>query len=199
MSLYRFWWHLSLPDEIIQRTLIYLADDSEGNLISINALEFVTAILNYCATLTILSESSILQNDPYPVILCKTDNTSALNWINHRCKGSALGRALGMLFVGLLMDSPLGINAAWINTNDNEVADGISRFNLNPANTSNGNPTFDYSSLQQRYNTTLSGCRLWSPSSRLLSFIYQVLITRQSPTLAEIRSLEPSELGRLTT
>ncbi len=108
---FKFWWHLSLPEEIVKRTLIYLKDDSNNDLISINALEFVTVILNYCASLTVLFESDILQDDPFPVILAKTDSTSALNWVNHRCKGSPLGRALALLFVGLLMDSPLGINA----------------------------------------------------------------------------------------
>ena len=90
----KFWWHLTFPPEIIHRTLICLRDDSAGNLISINALEFVTVILNYCATRSIISESTLFKDDPFPVILCMTDNTSALNWVNHRCKGSSLGRAL---------------------------------------------------------------------------------------------------------
>ena len=80
--------------------------------------------------------------------------------------GRGLGRALGRLLVGLLMDSPLGINATWINTHDNEVADGLSRFKSNSDNVSNDHPTFDYSLLQQKYEKTLSGCRLWLPSSR---------------------------------
>ncbi len=196
---FKFWWHLSLPEEIVKRTLIYLADDSNNDLISINALEFVTVILNYCASLTVLFESDILQDDPFPVILAKTDSTSALSWVTHRCKGSPLGRALALLFVGLLMDSPLGINADWIDTLANEVADGISRFKLSSTSETNIHPSFDYSTLKQKYNTTLAGCRLWSPSSRLISMIYQILITRQSPTLAEIRSLVPNDLGKLTT
>lgn len=194
-----FWWHLQFPYYIIRRTLIYLRDDSTGELISINALEFVTVILNFCATLTVIMEDDILRDDPYPVILCMTDNTSAMNWINHRCKGSQLGRALGRLFVGLLMDSPLGINAAWLNTHDNEVADGISRFKSDPNNMSNGHPTFDYSLLKQRYSKVLTNCRLWLPSSSLLSFIYQTLTTRQSPPLEEIRKLAPRDLGKLIT
>lgn len=62
-----------------------------------------------------MSECDILQlqDDPFPVILAKTDSTLALNWVNHRCKGSSLGRALALLFVGLLIVSPLGINADW--------------------------------------------------------------------------------------
>lgn len=195
----KFWWHLAFPPEIVHRTLIHLRDDSAGNLISINALEFVTVILNYCATRSIISESNLFADDPFPVILCMTDNTSALNWVNHRCKGSLLGRALGRLFVGLLMDSPLGINAAWINTHDNEVADGLSRYKSCSENVANGYPTFDYSLLKQKYKKTLSECRLWLPSSRLISLVYTVLTTRQSPSLKELRSFKPQDLGRLTT
>ena len=195
----KFWWHIELPPDIVNRTLRYLANDSANNLISINALEFVTVILSYCAALSVIAENDLLADDPFPVILCMTDNTSALNWINHRCKGSMLGRALGRLFVGLIMDSPLGINAAWLNTHDNEIADGISRFKTQSTNVANEYPTFDYSLLKQKYKTTLSECQLWSPSSRLTSLIYTVLTTRRSPSLKELRSLKPHELGKLTT
>ena len=195
----KFWWFLRFPQEIVQRTLIYLADDSDGNLISINALEFITVIINYCAALSIIVEKGLFTDDPFPVILCMTDNTSALNWINHRCKGSKLGRALGRLFVGLLMDSPLGINAAWLSTHDNEIADDISRFKSQTTDVANEHPTFDYSLLQQKYKETLSECQLWSPSSRLISLIYTTLTTKQSPPLEEVRSLQPCDLGKLTT
>ena len=194
----RFWWYLAFPESIVKRTLIHLKDDSSGKLISINALEFITVIINYCAALSVISADFLFADDQYPVVLCKTDNTSALNWVSHKCKGSPLGRALGRLFVGLLMDSPLGINAEWLSTHDNEVADGISRAKSCSTNDANPHPTFDYSSLKQKYVKTLGTCRLWSPSSRLLSLIYSVLTTRQSPPLRELRSLKPCDLGKLT-
>ncbi len=194
----RFWWHVAFPDHIVKRTLIYLKDDSSGNLISINALEFVTIIINYCAAYSVIDADDLFSVDQFPVVLCKTDNTSALNWASHRCKGSPLGRALGRLFVGLLMDSPLGINAEWLSTHDNEVADGISRAKAHSQSDTNPHPTFDYSSLQQKYKETLGTCRLWSPSSRLLSLIYSVLTTRQSPPLKDIRSFKPGDLGKLS-
>lgn len=188
-----FWWHLNFPPEIVNRTLLYLRDDSNDDLISINALEFITVILNYCAALHVISSSGILSDDPHPVVLCKTDNTSALNWVNHRSKGSPLGRALGRLFVGLIMDSPLGINAEWINTNDNEIADEISRLKKD----SDKEFSFDYSQLKQKFHGTLKDCQRWYPSTRLISIIYRVLLTRQPPILEDVRSLRPSDLGRL--
>ncbi len=48
-----FWWHIRFPDEIIQRTLLFKSDNEDGLLISINVLEFVTVIINYCAALHI--------------------------------------------------------------------------------------------------------------------------------------------------
>jgi hypothetical protein len=41
-----------------------------------------------------------VNNDPYPVILCITDNTSALNWVLHTSKKSIIGRAHMRLFCG---------------------------------------------------------------------------------------------------
>ena len=190
-----FWWHLEFPPEIVSRTLLYRKDDSNNDLISINALEFITVILNYCAARHVILTSGILSEDPHPVVLCKTDNTSALNWVNHRCKGSPLGRALGRLFVGLLMDSPLGINAEWLNTHDNEIADEISRLKQS----SHKDFSFDYSQLKQKFHPTLKDCKRWYPTTRLTSIIYRVLLTRQPPALADVRRFCPNDFGKLGT
>ena len=42
-----FWWHIAFPDKVIQRTLIYKKDNTDGLLVSINVLEFITVIINY--------------------------------------------------------------------------------------------------------------------------------------------------------
>ena len=44
--------------------------------ISINCLEYVTIIINYCAGITAISESDDIIDDPNPVFLCVTDNIS---------------------------------------------------------------------------------------------------------------------------
>jgi len=191
-----YWWHVPFPDDIVRRTLLYLKDDSSNTLISINALEFVTIILNYCAAITVLEQDNPT-TDPHPVVLGITDNTSSLNWTNHSCKRSPLGRALSRFFVGLLIGSNLGINAEWISTDENKIADEISRLKKADSST-NGISSFDYSSLPQKF-PSLANCRFWEPAPALLSAIWSILLSRKSPTLDEVNRLKQSGLGKLST
>jgi hypothetical protein len=122
----KFWWHLNFPKEVVERTLLHLKDISDKNFISINCLEYVTIIIDYCAALTSLASNKI-NNDPHPVVMCVTNNTSALNWTLHTSKKLVIGRALARLFCGLLIGSDMGINAKWISTIKNVTANKISR------------------------------------------------------------------------
>jgi hypothetical protein len=106
----KFWWHPNFPKEVVERTLLHLKDNSDKNFVSINCLKYVTIIIDYCAALTSLA-SNKMNNDPHPVVLCVTDNTSALNWTLHTSIKSAIGRALARFFCGLLIGSDVGINA----------------------------------------------------------------------------------------
>jgi hypothetical protein len=91
------WWYLSFPDKIVQRTLLHLKDNKGKTFISINCLEYVKIIINYCAAITALLDSDIT-NDPYPVVLCVTENVSAkkldnayLQEVHHwACSGKVL-------------------------------------------------------------------------------------------------------------
>ena len=49
--------------------------------------------------------------DPYPVVLCVTNNTSAKKWTTHTSKKSLASQALARFFCGLLIGSNVGINA----------------------------------------------------------------------------------------
>jgi hypothetical protein len=63
-----FWWHLPFPEEVKLCTLLHKQDNVGSRLISINILEFVPVIINYCAALHMdLSTNPI--NNPYPVFL----------------------------------------------------------------------------------------------------------------------------------
>jgi hypothetical protein len=122
-------------------------DNKDGQLILINVLEFVTVIINYCASLHMFTTTSKM-NDPHPVLLNMTDNASALSWTNHTCRKSKLGRLLAQFFCSILINSSLGINSQWISTDDNKIADDISQIKKTLSNSLN---SFDYSSLRQTY------------------------------------------------
>jgi hypothetical protein len=120
-----FIWFLLWQEPFVQWTLLYLKDDQNKDIISINIWEFILVIMNYCAILVTI-ETDGRTEDPSPVLLAWCDNTSTVNWITHAEVGSTIGRALGRLFCALLINSPLGINAKWLSTLENEVVDEIS-------------------------------------------------------------------------
>ena len=86
----KFWWHFSFPDEVVKKTLLHLKDNSDKAFISINCLKYFTIIVNYCASLVVFATRKV-NNDPHPVVLCVTDNMSALNWMIHTSKKSKIG------------------------------------------------------------------------------------------------------------
>jgi hypothetical protein len=86
----KFWWHLAFPKETVDLTLLHLKDNKDKKFISINCLEYVTIIVNYCATLVAFATQEV-NDDPYLIVLCMTDNTSALNWTLHTSKKSVIG------------------------------------------------------------------------------------------------------------
>jgi hypothetical protein len=104
------WWHIPFPDEVKQRTLLHKKDNKDSRLISINVLEFVTVIKNYCVSLHVVTTMSA-SNDPYPVLLNVTNNSLALSWTSGACRKSRNGRLIARFFCSLMIGSPLGINS----------------------------------------------------------------------------------------
>jgi hypothetical protein len=192
-----FWWHLSFPDEVKDRTLLKKKDNSDGRLISINVLEFVTVIINYCAALHLVLTEKVT-DDKYPVLLNVTDNTSALSWTTGACRKSRIGRLLARFFCSLLINSPLGVNSQWISTTLNTIADEISREKENMNNDNSPHSSFDYSTLQQRF-PQLNHCRFFQPSPNLISLIWDIVLTERWPCHSEVRILRQKPLGSLTT
>ena len=109
-----------------KKTKFFIQENSNGDLISINILEFITIIINYAAALTALLADGH-DSDPFPVLLNFDDDISSVRWTYHHCKGSLKARALGSLFCGLVASSFLGINAKWMSMNANFIADAISQ------------------------------------------------------------------------
>jgi hypothetical protein len=47
----KIWWFLPFPEEVVSRTLLHLKNNKDQTFISINCLDFITIIINYCAAL----------------------------------------------------------------------------------------------------------------------------------------------------
>jgi hypothetical protein len=143
-----FWWHIHFPNKVVQRTLQFKTNNINGMLVLINVLEFVMVIINYCTALHVVW-TSLITDDPHPVILNVTNIASALSWTLDTCKRSKIGQMLARFFCSLLINLPLGINSQWISTIDNKIAVDISC--LKKQSDNNSSPAFDYTILKQTY------------------------------------------------
>jgi hypothetical protein len=149
--------------------LLHKRDNTDGLLISINVLKFVTVIINYCAALhMVLSKNPT--NDPYPVLLNVTDNASALSWTTGACCKSRIGHLLARFFCSLLINSLLDMNSQWISTLHNAIANDISRAKTAASEYTHSYLSFDYLTLQQKY-PELSYCSFFQPVPELISLI----------------------------
>lgn len=54
------------------------------------------------------------------------DNTSSEAWTKKGCTASRSSHAIGRLQCALMIDTPISINAAYVSTKDNKIADEIS-------------------------------------------------------------------------
>ncbi len=135
-------------------------------------------------------------NDPYPVLLNVTDNASALIWTTGACKKSKIGRLLARFFCLLMINLPLRIDSKWISTDDNKIADDISCIKQESANEEP--PFFDYSTLTQRYPELIC-CSSFTIQPKLISLIWEIVLTERRPCHNEIRRLRLKPLGKLIT
>ncbi len=192
----KFWWHLSFLPEVVARMLLHLNNNSDNSFISTICLEYVTIILNYCASL-IMFATQKTNDDPHPIVLCVTDNTSALDWTLHTSKKSIIGCTLAGFFCGLLIGSRVGTNAKWISTIDNKIANKILRLKATNSPSTNSF-TYNYFNFQQEHQE-LKACISYQPSHKLLSLIWDILLTQSCPNLNQILELRPPNLGKLCT
>ncbi len=105
-------------------SICFKEDDADGTLISINILEFVTVIINYCAALHVLKTTPVI-DDPHSVLLNILHNISASSWTIYTRKHSKLGHLLAHFFCLLLINSPLSIISQWISTDKDIINDEI--------------------------------------------------------------------------
>jgi hypothetical protein len=171
-----FRWHICFPDEVVQCTLQFKTNNNNGTLVLINVLEFVTVIINYYATLHVVRTSPVTDN-PHPVVLNITDNSSALSWTLHTCKRTKIGQILARFLCSLLINLRLGINSQWINTIDNKIADNISCLKKRYDN--NSSPAFNYTILKQTYPELRHWCSFFPIQPELISLIRDIVVTKK--------------------
>jgi hypothetical protein len=190
-----FCWHICFPEEVVWCTFQFKTSNDDDMLMLINVLEFVTVIINYCAALHVVRTSSVT-DDPHPVILNVTDNSSALSWTLHTCKQSKIGQMLAHFFCSFLINSPLGINLQWISRIDNKIADNISC--LKKQSDNNSSPAFDYTILKQTY-LELRHCSFFQIQPELILLIWDIMLTEKWLNHKEVQTLKQRPLGKLTT
>lgn len=187
-----FWWYVEWPEEIRNNTLMTLKDNATGKLISINVMEYATELINYAASYHywVTQKNAEKQGIKYPTIKIWADNKTAISWLDKGCKRSLIGRALGRLQCALLMNSPVGLSADYINTKLNVIADEISRVikeaNLNIA----------ISDLYQRF-PSLGNCRRFHPNPDLISFITDALLSKRLIDPLTIKDLVQQNPGKI--
>ncbi len=93
-----------------------------------------------------------------------------------------------------MIDSEVGINAKWISTKANKIADDISRLKKSLTSSSF---VYNFSKLKQDH-ADLKLCRFYHPSQELLSMIWKLALAQKSPDLDIVRALKPSGLGKLS-
>ena len=184
----RFWWYLGYIAEVVRRA--NLQDYSSGTFIDINCLETVVVIINLAGTIVACHEDGI-DLSWLPILLNWCDNTAACSWINKKCGGGLIARALGRLFIGLLMSTKISINAKWLSTYSNRIADEISRVKKTGAE-------YDFSRLLLNF-PQLQNCRRFTPSATLLTLIYDILLNKHLPDPIHVSGLAPHALGSLSS
>ena len=167
-----FWWYIEWPEAIKKCTLKFVVTDKEGKLITINALEFASLIINYAASTLVLVNLRHSRDDPHPVVLLWADNRSAEAWMIKASSTSSGARALGYIQAALMMNNPLGTNVGHVTSEENKVADRISRVK------SERDILTEMNLLSQDF-PQLKSCQRFHPNAELISLILETLSTKK--------------------
>ena len=181
-----FWWVVEWPSFIQQRSIRFLKK-GDTNLISINLLEYAAIIVGLAASIVAWEKMPQHSRPQHPMLLLWTDNTTAESW-TRRISGlkGPQGKGLARLFAHLLMFSDVGVRAAYVEGEQNVIADHLSRIRH-----TDDFSQFTYPALEQKF-PRLATCRRFQPSPELISALFTTLSTGFT-TLPETRM----PLGRM--
>ena len=169
---FQFWYYVSWPDCIRERTL--KGKGNRSKLISINCLEYVIIILSYNAVLDAIELLGFCTNIPHPKSKILCDNKTADTWTRKIATSSIIGKNLNRIFCSLLVNQPLGIDSEYLPGEDNDCADHISRLKDS------------LTSLFQKF-PKLAHYRRYHPAPELLSIIYNALLNNSQEVPMPLR------------
>ena len=187
-----FWWYIEWPDAIRRRTLRFVKNNKSGKLIDINQLEYATQIMTNVICYQRVLQLGLLELDPHPHVLYKGDNSCSESWSIKGAKHSAGGRALGRLQSALMVNNPIHYTVEHISTENNVVADKISR-TATEADLLTAIPRI------AQEHPDLIGCKRYLLTSSQLSCLTETLLQADCIDPVALSRQLLTEHGRITT
>ena len=180
----RFLMRISLPADIMQRTLRY--HPATHLLITINDLELAAAVLLFAAIRLAVMQNRHQNCSTWPVVQLFLDNITAKKNINKGTARSPAARSLLRLLSYLAKGSPVSWNAEFIAGVDNIEADYLSRHSKKFDNS----PSAAYTEFF-RISPQSVGYEIYQPSHNLLSAVFYALRKGSLPDLLVKRIRAP--------
>jgi hypothetical protein len=187
----RFWWYIKWPQEVESKTLRYVRSNKNGDLVSINVLEYAAMLITYAAAYHFYREHPDV-TDPFPLVSLLADNTTAESWMETACTSSLIGRALGRLQCAMMMNNNVGFHTGHVTTTNNVIADRLSRLKRE------SHSMRGFESLLQEY-PELAGCKRFQPSAELISHIMDAILLKKSVDPMEVNSKILTNPGHVTS
>ena len=188
----KFWWYIEWPEEVKMRTLRHVKSRKDGKLIDINVLEYAAILINFLAASFCLRLLNYFEYDPHPIMLLQGDNTASKAWLQKGSKHSPVGRALGQIQCAFMLDNPVGVRFAHVDTKSNVIADNTSRV-IREADFPRA-----FLDLCQKH-PELVGCRRFHPSSEIVSCIMDAILSEECIDPVRLNKLLLTAPGRITS
>ena len=186
-----FWWYIEWPDEIKRHTLVYVRNNKDGKLISINVLEYAALLINYAGAYHYYLHNPDPE-DPFPQVLFYADNTASESWMVKACNSSLIGRALSRLQCAMMINNNVGIRTDHVTTVANIIADKLSRIKQE------SNCMRGFLSVVQEF-PALAGCKRFHPSAELISHIMDAISQKKFVNPMEVNQSILRNPGHLTS
>jgi hypothetical protein len=161
-------------------------------LIDINVLEYAGILVMFLITCYRINQLNLLEEDPHPQVLMRGDNTTSESWSKKASKHSPAGRALGRLQCALMLNNPIALQANHIPTEQNIVADKISRV------ASETHLAAAIPHIEQEH-PELTGCHRFVLSSSLISCLLEIISNAECNNPTELSKLVLTNPGKITT